>query len=166
MSSQVLIIAAVVVLIIVKRFAGEPVGSRTLVLPAIMVIYGISQIHGRLNATDIALLAVELVVALAAGLARGYTIKLFVKDGHLWQRYTLVTLGVWLAMIALRVGFAIGAGALGATITAGATVLVTFGLSMVVETLVVGQRASATGHPIRPAQDRRDRQDRRSVRVR
>jgi hypothetical protein len=156
-SAQIPVIAAVVVWIIAKRFAGAPVGSKSFVIPAVMVIYGFSQMHGRLSAVDIGFLVVELVVALAAGLARGFSIRLYLRDGHLWQRYTLVTLGVWLAMIALRLGFAFGAAHLGATLSAGATVLVTFGLSMVIETLVVNKRAADTGHPILPQQSGRDR---------
>jgi hypothetical protein len=156
-SAQILLVAALVIWMIAKRFAGAPVGSRSLVVPAIMVIYGITQMHGRLGAADIALLAVELLIAVAAGVGRGYTIKLYLRDGHLWQRYTLTTLGVWLAMIALRIGFAAGAAHLGASVSASAAVLVTFGLSLVIETLIVGKRAAATGHPLVPAQSRLDR---------
>lgn len=156
-SAQIVLVAALIVWMIAKRFAGAPVGSRSFVVPVIMIFYGVSQIHGHLNAADFAFLAVELVASVAAGAGRGYTIKLYLKDGHLWQRYTVVTLAVWLALIALRIGFGLGAHQLGATLSAGPTVLVMFGLSLVIETLVVNRRAALTGHPIRPAQPRTSR---------
>ncbi len=161
-AAQILVVVAIVIWIIGRRLAGMPVGSRSFVVPVIMVFYGISQMHGRLSAVDIAFLAVELIIGVAAGLARGATIKLYVRDGHLWQRYTMLTLGVWLAMIALRIGFAAGAHALGASLSATAAVMITFGLSLLVETLLVNKRAAATGHPILPRQPRA----RRSARIR
>src|SRR5262252_2177537 len=104
---QILIVAALVIYIIARRFAGSPVGAQNMLLPVILTGYGLvtldRTVHGHFTAADIALLAVEAVVA---GLGRGATIKLYVRDGHLWQRYGVVTLLVWLALIATRIGFA------------------------------------------------------------
>lgn len=159
---QIVLIAALVIFMIGRRFAGSPVGARTLLVPLVMTGWGVSQLshqHG-FGALDIMLLSAETLVAVAAGAGRAATIALYVRDGHLWQRYRLLTLGVWIAMIIVRVGFIAGGDALGASLPAGATLLVTFGLSMVVETLLVSKRAAATGAPIMP---RRTRQTRRGT---
>jgi hypothetical protein len=158
-AAQILLIAALVIFLIGRRFAGSPVGARSLLVPVGLTVWGFSQLshqHG-FGALDITLLSVEAVVAVAAGAARAATIKLYVRDGHLWQRYRLLTLGVWIAMIALRVGFIAAGDALGASLPTQGTLLVTFGLSLVVESLLVAKRAAATGTPIMPRQSRQNR---------
>jgi hypothetical protein len=158
---QIALVAALVIFMIARRFAGAPVGVQSLIVPIGMSVYGFVTVrdatHHGLHTIDIALLAAEIVVGIGAGLARGATIRLYLRDGHLWQRYTVATLLVWIAMIAVRIGFAIGGDSLGATLPAGGTALVSFGVSMLVETLVVSKRAMATGAPIRPRPSRRDR---------
>src|SRR5262245_25481984 len=87
-----LIVVALVVLIIFRRFQGAPVGARSAVLPVILVVYGIAQMRGEaLTTTGIALIVAELAIGAGAGAARGYTIKLYERDGHLWQKYTALT---------------------------------------------------------------------------
>jgi len=155
---QILVYAAIVVFIIVKRFAGSPVGSKTLVLPAIMTGYGLIIVFGNahhVNAVSVGLIAVEVVVSIAAGFARAATIKLYMNDGHLWQRYTFVTLSVWILMVAVRIGFMALGDHLGASLNEGGMVLFAFGLSMLLETYLVTRRAQRTGAPILPRDARR-----------
>jgi hypothetical protein len=153
---QILLIAAIVVWIIAKRFSGSPVGGRSLLVPLIMVGYGLVQLDDAhaWGVASVTLLAVEAIVAVAAGVARGVTIELYVRDGHLWQRYRLVTLMVWIGMIALRLGFLAAGHALGASLPETGTILLTFGVSMLIETLVVARRAAATGAAIMPRRSR------------
>jgi hypothetical protein len=153
---QMLVVAALVVWMIVKRFAGSPVGARGLLVPVGLTAYGLYEMHGaQFGAVDIALLAAELVVGVVAGALRGMTIKLYPRNGHLWQRYGAATLVVWVAMIAMRFAFGYAAHGIGATLPAGAAVMATFGVSILVETLVVQKRALATGVPIMPQPARR-----------
>src|SRR5438034_442864 len=97
---QILIGVAVVVYLFGRRLAGEPLKARRLlILPAVVTIWGASQLTGGLHAADVATIAVAVVVSLVLGAVRGATIRVFVRDGHLWQRYTFVTIGVWLLSI-------------------------------------------------------------------
>ncbi|HEU0238397.1 MAG TPA: hypothetical protein VFR11_03855 [Micromonosporaceae bacterium] len=152
---QIVIVAAVVVWMIVRRFAGSPVQAKSLVAPLALTAYGIIALnqgmHGHFTGADDAMLALDAVAGLLAGLARGATIKLYVRDGHLWQRYTIVTLGVWLAFIAARVGIAASGNVIGAALPVGGSIIAAFGVSMLVESFVVQQRAASTGTPIAPA---------------
>lgn len=149
---QILLIAAVVIFVMVRRFTGQPVGARSLAVPLGLTVWGALGLRGvSLSAMDVAFLAVSLLVGLAAGAARGATIQLFVRDGQLWQRYRLATLGVWLMLILVRIGLTAGEHAFGAHVAAGQAMLVTFGLSLVAESLVVGRRAMTTGVPLAPA---------------
>ncbi len=96
------------------------------------------------------------LVAVAGGALRGRTVRIFVRDGHTWYRYTPVTLAVWAGLIALRFGQAAAAVALGAdrpVLTA--SLVLALGLSFLGEAAVVGPRAMATGAPFAPR--RRDR---------
>ena len=154
--TQILLVAALVIWMIGKRFAGSPVGSRSMLVPVGLTAYGLYEMRGgHFGPIDIALLAAELVVAIVAGALRGVTIKLYPKDGHLWQRYGVTTLMVWIALIALRFAFAFAAHHVGADLPIGATAMSTFGVSMLVETFVVQKRAMATGVPVMPRPERR-----------
>src|SRR5262249_25778807 len=155
------IVAGAVIWMIIRRFAGSPVGAKTLALPIALTVYGLVQLdhgrHGHFTATEIGLLAIEALVGVLAGLGRGLTIKLYERDGHLWQRYTVVTLAVWIAMIAVRMGLAAGGHAIGAAVPTGGALTAVFGVSLVIESLVVQKRAFATGVAIMPAQRGRGR---------
>jgi membrane protein CcdC involved in cytochrome C biogenesis len=154
---QIFVIVAVLVLMIARRFAGSPVTVKSWVLPLALMVGGAFQIHGHLGFKDLALLATEMVISVGAGVLRGQTIKLFMKDGQLWQRYTPLTLLVWIAMIVIRVAFGALGHAWGATISAEAVVLIAFGLSLFIESLVVNRRAVATGAPVLLRASRRER---------
>lgn len=159
---QLLLVGAVLVWIIVRRFVGSPVGAKSMVLPLALMIAGVLQIHGHLTPKDLVLLGVEALVSLGGGIVRGLTIKLYMNNGHLWQRYTLVTLLVWIVMIAVRVGFSQIGHQWGATVSPEATVMIAFGFSILVESLVVAHRVAQTGAPIMPRQNRRDRRSART----
>ena len=158
---EILIVAAAVIWMIIRRFAGSPVGAKTLALPIALTIYGLVQLdqgrHGHFTTTEIALLAIEAVIGVLAGIGRGVTIKLYERDGHLWQRYTVLTLAVWIAMIAVRMGLAAGGHAIGVAVPTGGALTATFGVSLLIESLVVQKRAFATGVAIMPAQRGRGR---------
>src|SRR5258707_219296 len=100
---QILLIAALVIFLIGRRFAGQPVGARSLLVPLILTGMGVKQLAGHhgIGTGAVTLLGIEVLIAIAAGAARAATIKLYLRDGHLWQRYTPVTLAVWIAMIAI-----------------------------------------------------------------
>src|SRR2546430_17236207 len=65
---QILLIAAVVVVVIARRFAGAPVRARPLVLPVGLSVYGAVLLRGQhIGLTDVVFLAVELVLAFGVG---------------------------------------------------------------------------------------------------
>jgi hypothetical protein len=158
---QIVLVAAVVIFMIVRRFAGAPVQAKSLAVPIALTAYGIysldQDVHGRFTAAEIALLAVEAIIGLLAGLGRGATIQLYLRGGQLWQRYTVATLGVWIALIVLRIGLGSGGHAIGVSLPMGGTIMATFGLSLLAESLVVQKRAAATGVAIMPSQSHRGR---------
>jgi hypothetical protein len=156
---------AAVVYVVVSRLAGEPLRAKRLVLlPLVMTVWGATKLYPALqgvSALDVTFLAVEGGLAVVAGLARGTTIQLFARDGHLWYRYRPLTVAVWIALAVVRVGLGVAGHALvvHSAVLNGALLLM-FGLSLLGEAAVVGWRAFASGTPFAP-----DRRDRRTARV-
>jgi hypothetical protein len=158
---QILLIAALVGYVIVRRFTGQPLQGRSFVLPLVITVYGGYQLRDvRLGVPEITFLAVEVLLALGLGALRGMTIQIYTRAGHLWQRYRWTTLAVWIVSIAVRLGLAAGAHVAGLHLPT-ASLMVMLGASLLAETAIVGQRALRTGVPFAPSQ----RGDRRRVRA-
>nr|BFE55833.1 hypothetical protein GCM10020063_003590 [Dactylosporangium thailandense] len=163
-TTTLLIAAAVIVLLLVRRCIGEPLEARRLILPPVLLIilggYSLAQIDfataARHPVLDGAVLGLGALVAVAGGIVRGLTVKVFVQQGHVWYRYTLVTIAVWLGLVVLRLGQTFAGRALGAdqaVLSAG--LLLVLGLSFLGEAAIVGRRAIATGAPFAPKGARR-----------
>jgi hypothetical protein len=71
------------------------------------------------------------------------TIKLFERDGHLWQRYTPWTLLVWVTSIGASFGLAL-------LLNHHAPTQLSIGVSMLGELCTVGAKALNTGLPFAP----------------
>jgi hypothetical protein len=157
--TTVLLVIAVLAYSMVRRFLGEPLTARRLVvLPLLLTAYGVFQVgqagfaH---SAADIAALVTGGVVAVAGGAVRGLTTRVFIRDGHVWYRYTWVTIAVWIGLIVLRFGQAAVAVALGADRGVLAmALLMMLGLSFLGEAAVAGPRALATGASFAPRRSR------------
>jgi hypothetical protein len=164
MSLTTALIVAVVVLLLVRRFLGEPLEARRLAAPPLILIvmgaYSLSKIDLAAVAhhpvVDGAVLGFGALVAVLGGIVRGLTVRVYVRDGHVWYRYTLLTVVVWAGLAALRFAQSAAAGALGADpAVLDAALLLILGLSLLGEAAIVGRRAIATGAPFAPRGVRR-----------
>lgn len=85
------LVAAAVLYVLVRRCAGEPLEARWLVLPPVLLVaWGGYQVsHAFTGGTlphavlDGAVLGAGALLAVAGGLVRGCTVRVFVRDGHL-----------------------------------------------------------------------------------
>ncbi len=145
---QILLIAGLIVFVIVRRFAGQPVQAKSSVLPLGITVWGLIQLRGvHPTGADLAFLAIEALVAIGVGLARGATIQLYRKAGQLWLRYRWTTLIVWLAAIALRAALVVGGHLMGVHVVTQSLMFV-LGLSFVAEAGLVACRATQAGVPV------------------
>jgi hypothetical protein len=130
------LIAAGVLYVLVRRFTGEPLNARDLLAPpAFLLFFGIRAVE------EFHLIYVlPLAAGFAFGALRGMTIKLFERDGHLWQRYTPWTLLVWLTSLGASLG-------LGLLIGGHAPTQLSIGVSMLGELCAIGAKALNTGIP-------------------
>lgn len=152
--TQLLLIVAVLVFVIGRRLAGAPLTpQRMLVVPGVLTAIGLYQLTAaHVTAGLVALLGVEAVLGIGFGLVRGLTIRVYERGGHLWYRYTPLTIALWVAAIAARIGVAVAAHGMGVD-ASSTTLLGAFGLSLLAEAAIVLPRARRTGIPFAP--DRR-----------
>jgi hypothetical protein len=153
--AQAVLIAAVVIFVIVRRFAGRPLTARFLLVPVGLTVWGAYQLHGhRVSALDLGFLVISAIVGLALGVARGSTIQIYRRGGHLWQRYRPATLAVWVLTVLVRIGLSAGGHGVGVDLDTDSSLLLTFGISLIVEGAVVALRAGRTGVPFAPSRRR------------
>lgn len=153
-----LIIGAVIILVIGRRLAGEPLSARRVaVMPLLLLVIGVYEFgksDPHMTTADWGAVAVEMVMMLVLGAVRGLTIALYERDGHLWLRYRWSTVAVWVVSIALRLGVGAVASSAGVHLPSSALFL-TLGVSFVGEALVVGPRALASGTAFAPSSSQR-----------
>ncbi|SOB85445.1 CcdC protein domain-containing protein [Streptomyces sp. 1331.2] len=146
------LIAAVVVVVVVRRLRGEPLNARDLLAPPVVLtglgLWALSQHHG-LGVGDYIWVGAGAVLGVAFGALRGATIRVYERDGMLWQRYTGRTFLVAGLSLAAMAGFAALAARNGLAADAR-PVQLSIGVGFLGEALVVGCRALASGVPFAP----------------
>ncbi|MEU0882547.1 DUF1453 domain-containing protein [Lentzea sp. NPDC005914] len=136
------LIAAGVLYVLVRRFRGEPLNARDLLAPpAFLLFFGIRALEG-----FHLIYLLPLAAGFAFGALRGTTIKLFERDGHLWQRYTPWTLLVWVTSLGASLG-------LGLLIGGHAPTQLSISVSMLGELCTLGAKALNTGVPFAPEKE-------------
>lgn len=152
------IVIVVVVLLIARRMAGEPLQpTRVFLLPPVFLAIGVYDFakspHGTLRPADLAFLTVDVLVGLAFGVARGMSVGLFERDGYLWMRYRVRTILLWVLLIGVRLLLNLAGQATGAHLaSANTTLVMMFGLTLAAESVVLAVRAHGSGIPYPPAQ--------------
>jgi hypothetical protein len=99
---QVVLIAAAIVYMMVRRLMGEPaVGTRLVVLPAVLGGIGLTQVSVH-SASTAVFLAVSAALSVVFGLLRGLTVRVYEQNGLVMLRYTAVTMVLWAASFVAR----------------------------------------------------------------
>ncbi|MDI5973848.1 hypothetical protein POF50_031670 [Streptomyces sp. SL13] len=157
---QTAVVVVIMALLIVRRMRGRRVyGGRAPIVIAIMVVYGAVLIGtavgvsypSHLTEGDVVLLGVGTVVSLALGAIRGTTVRMFLREGELYARYTPLTVVLWLVTFAVRLGIGTGASHVNASHTvAQASLVMMVALSLAGETVVVRARGKQAVNGVRP----------------
>ncbi|MGI5458597.1 DUF1453 domain-containing protein [Streptomyces sp. CA-249302] len=114
--ANALMIAAVVVLVVVRQFRAQQIGTskRWWLVPVVLAVValrepGVVDAHHRTE--SVALLVVELLIGLATGAGWAWTTRIWAEpDGTVWSKSSKASVTVWIIGIALRIGlFALGA---------------------------------------------------------
>jgi hypothetical protein len=154
---QLVIYGAIAVLVVwrvvVRQVRGSVVTVRGLVLmPGILLLLGIFTIARALpdaGTTEAELLVGDLALLVVLGVARAASTHLGMRDGYAFQKGTGLTLALWLATIAIRIGFAVAGAQLHTTgALTSASILLTVGLSIGVQNVIIFTRARRRELPI------------------
>lgn len=154
---QAVLFLAIIIWRLVRKMQERPVktdGARwrlPLILTAIGGFETASLTRGAhpitITPADLTYLVAVSAVSIVLGLIRGSTIRLSDRGGVLTQKYTGLTVGLWLGTIAIRLGLDLGAshafGVAGAV--TGTSILMMFGLSLLGESAAVAMRTGGLG---------------------
>ncbi|MGW1176814.1 DUF1453 domain-containing protein [Kitasatospora sp. NPDC002543] len=150
------LIAAVVVVVAIRRLRGEPLNVRDLFGPAVVLTaigaWTLVERHD-LGAADHGWIAAGVALGVALGAVRGATVRVYEREGVLWQRYSGWTFLVAAVSLAVMAGFAVLAEHFG--LAPGARpIQLSMGVGFLGEALAVGLRGLSSGIPFAP--ERRD----------
>nr|WP_042179390.1 hypothetical protein [Kibdelosporangium sp. MJ126-NF4]CEL13798.1 hypothetical protein [Kibdelosporangium sp. MJ126-NF4]CTQ88166.1 hypothetical protein [Kibdelosporangium sp. MJ126-NF4] len=136
-------------IVLVLRVIGEPLNWRDVVAPPVVLlaigVTGMLAFDG-LDGTDIAWVTGSGVIGFAFGAARGATVRIYEKNGELWQRYTAWSLTLLALGVLASAGITLLAVRLGMHEQARPHQLA-IGISFAGEAAVLIPRALATGTP-------------------
>ncbi|HEY8721962.1 DUF1453 domain-containing protein [Pengzhenrongella sp.] len=138
---EIVLILAAIFYVIARRMIGEPAqGKRMLALPVILLVVGLSNLSGpTLSAMSVAFLVVTCGISVVLGAMRGASVRLTERHGLAFVQYTKVTVALWVANLAIKFGANVLFGAIdpGDATTASNSLFLTFGISLLVEGIVV-----------------------------
>jgi hypothetical protein len=142
-----LLVLLAVAFVLYRQLRTRPAeGTSALYAAAAMVVLGL--VTGGLFdpehlALSVTLLAVEAVAALALGVWRARTVRVWVDSaGVSWSKATGWTLLAWLASMATRAGLYFAGAAAGLTVSAG-SILLFLGLTIGIQSYLVARRGRA-----------------------
>ncbi len=144
--ATVAIYLALIVFILAKKVKGQPIGTpkKLFALPVVVTVIGYGDLtQGTMKPAEITLTVVGAALSLGLGLLRGRTDKLSVRNGYVFVRWGAASLSLFLASLVAKlaldlVGFAAGGG----FSAAGKSLVLTFGLTLLAEAVVIWMRSS------------------------
>ncbi|MGH3164339.1 MAG: hypothetical protein ACRDN0_00405 [Trebonia sp.] len=151
----VVVTLAIILLLLVTRVRGRRLQpARLLVGPLVLIVIGIGSLiatgtgssasvqHATaLHGIDYLIGGVDLLDSLIVGTVRGFTIRLYQRDGVPWYRYGPVTVALWIFSILVRFALAIlGSARHASPLTEGSDLLFMLGLALICQNVVVGCR--------------------------
>ena len=156
---EIIAVIGIIGFIIFRQVQGEPLrGKRAVLLPAILTVIGVTDLHGtngaHLGTADITALVIGTAGSALIGLAFGAVMRLEARGGYLWAQLPMRWLWLWGAMVAWRlVAFGL-ADAMHAHVAASSsTLLFSLGVNRLAQAAVIVPRAMAMGVPFAPEKD-------------
>jgi hypothetical protein len=156
---EILAVIGIIGYIIVRQLMGEPLrGKRAVLLPAILTVVGITDLHGNggahLRSADILCLVIGAAGSVVIGLGFGAITRLESRDGYLWAQLPKFGLWLWGALFGWRGMMVLLATMTHAHIAASSsTMLFSLGLNRLASAAVIVPRAMSAGIPFAPEKD-------------
>jgi hypothetical protein len=153
--TNAILVLALVAWVLHRQTIARPVTARSLwLLPGILAVIGVAGIggvdNGKLSATAVTYLAIDLGSSAALGAIRGCFVRVFERDGVMWRQGSVVTVALWVVAIGVRVVVAILASNAGVGNVSDAALELAFGVSLLAQNGVVVVRGSRRGYRFAP----------------
>ncbi|MCA1223312.1 hypothetical protein [Streptomyces sp. 8L] len=155
---EIVLIVAAVGYVLVRRMMGEPAqAKRMLILPVVLCAIGVSDVSGEVTTSmSLLFLVATAAISVVLGMLRGASVRISQRDGLAFVRYTGITVLLWALNLAVKLGANFALGALDPKDTGGVgdSLMLSLGLGILAEGLVVLYRALRAGHQVMWAQGR------------
>ncbi|HEX4225614.1 MAG TPA: DUF1453 domain-containing protein [Pseudonocardiaceae bacterium] len=141
---EIVLVLAAVGYVLVRRMMGEAAQvKRMLVVPAVLFVIGLSQLGQALHSpAAIVFLLVSAALSVGIGALRGASVRISDRGGVAFVRYTWVTVVLWVVNLVAKFGANFVFQHIDPQAAAlGNSLLITLGLGMLVEGLIVLMRA-------------------------
>lgn len=149
---EIVLIAAAIGYLLVRRMTGEPAqAKRMLILPVVLTGIGLSDASGQVKSTlSLVFLAGTAAVSILLGVLRGASVRISQRGGLVFVRYTGITVLLWALNVAAKLGadLALHAHAPKDAGVAGNSLLLTLGVGILAEGLVILYRALRSNHRV------------------
>ncbi|HEY4023625.1 MAG TPA: DUF1453 domain-containing protein [Pseudonocardiaceae bacterium] len=148
---EIVLILAVVGYVLVRRMMGEAAqAKRMLLLPGVLVVIGLTQAGPALHSpAAVVFLLVSAALSVAIGALRGASVKISDRGGVAFVRYTWVTVVLWVVNLSVKFGANFVFAHIDPHAAAlGNSLLVTLGLGILVEGLVVMAKVLRSGSQV------------------
>jgi hypothetical protein len=167
---NILVYVALIGYVMVKRVHGQPVATpkRLFALPIILTVLGYGDVTSgaAMKPIEITLTMIGGALSLGLGLLRGRADQLFVRDGSQFVKWGAASLILFVGNLVVKLVLdLIGVASGGSTSAVGRSLLLTFGLTLLGEAIVVWMRTggatgllnpprATTAQPRQPSPDR------------
>ncbi|MFE3173827.1 DUF1453 domain-containing protein [Amycolatopsis sp. NPDC059090] len=149
---EIVLIVAAIGYLMVRRLMGEPAQAKQmLILPAVLSVVGLSTLSGEVTTpASMIFLVGTAAVSVALGVLRGMSVRISRRDGTAFVRYTAFTVALWVANIVVKIGVNLALDAFAPQDAGGVanSMLLTIGVGILAEGLVVLYRALRAGHQV------------------
>jgi hypothetical protein len=141
------VVIALVVIVLARRMRGEAVSApkKLFLLPVVVGAVGLQNLtHATVNAVDIGVIAGGCALSLVLGLVRGSLDRVSMVNGAPYMSWSGASVAVFAVNVLSKLALDAGGVAAGGTPAAlGSSILLSFGLTLLGEAVVVWRRAQS-----------------------
>jgi hypothetical protein len=145
--TTILVAVAVVVFVLARRMRGEalPTPKKLFLLPLVVGAIGLQNLtHAKLNAVDIGVIVAGCTLSLTLGLLRGRLDKVSMVNGAPYMSWSVASVVIFGVNVLSKLALDAGGVAAGGTRAAlSSSILLSLGLTLLGEAVVVWQRAQS-----------------------
>jgi hypothetical protein len=147
--ANIAIYLALITFVVARRMIGRPVGpvKKLFALPVIAIVIGWGDAtRGLHKPVDVTLTVVGCAISLVFGLVRGRADRMSTRDGAPYVQWTWLSLGLFAALLLVKLALDLAGIAAGETAAAaGRSLILTLGLTLLGEAAVIWYRSGGAG---------------------